>query len=448
MKSSLLLLILILITLRSPLMAETLSLKEIILLSRVNNPTLLAGENDLLSAENDRVGPILIDNTTLSGKSDFTLTEPVTLQGGSSSLDRLSGSLSVNIPVIDQLSLSTTLDSDQNISAGITLKPLNMTTNQVDSRIKWENAQNSLNHIKNNLDWDILERVLTLTLREQEIELYSALEILENEQYQATHALYLAGEATYDDYLKALDDLTSAEENSLNGREALQTASWNLWTYSGLSESYDLESISLESVETLADELNNTVKSLQEELAVSLSVLTARNALIQTEKSLDTTLRFHPDLSVSANVNGTLDSSSTIQSTLSVNLTLSNNSFNGTKKIILEANRKEKELALSQSLFESRLKNESLLATIELAEKALELAKRDEERSRILANETEILFARGERTTLEKEEVFLALTQSQIGVFERASALIKAEADYLTLFPDLDLDIMDLLTSP
>lgn len=423
------------------LSAESRSVEEIILLARENNPQLLAAENDLLSAGENLVGPILLGNSSLSVKGDYRLIEPA---GTAKTSDRLGASLSVSVPVTDQLSLSASLDDDMNYGAGIALKPLNLTANRVNSEVKLDRAKQELDYGRRSLDWTVLNLILNLALAEKEKALYDAREALENEQYLASHALYLAGDATYDDYLSAMDALTGAEEDSLNKTEALQSASKSLWTSLGLSQSYELEAIPLDRVDNLAASLDDIAQGLAGGETLFPDVAEARNSLLQAERTLETTLRFHPDLSVTANLNGNLEESSSPNGTLSVSLGLSRDSFNGTALAILEAERNEKELALEQTLFESRLEEESLLSSLELARKALDLARRDYERSKILADETALLTQRGERTILEQEEARLSLEQSEIRLYDRASSLIKAASEYILLFPQADVDLLAL----
>ncbi len=420
--------------------AESLTLSQIILRARENNPTLMEAQNTLRSAENDLTGDLRLDNSSLRASGDWSLESDK-----SSSSDNPSGSLTLTVPVIDQVSLSGSVASNQDISAALSLSPFNLTSTRISSEASYGNARASLLFTEAALDWDVLNLALALALAEKQQEVYRQLEQLENDQYEASYALYLAGDITYDDLLDAMDELTTAEDNSLAGEDSLLAARQELQTAIGLSGDFTLEELTLEETEALKETLASRIGSMQAESVSSPDVTQARNALILAQRERDITLTFQPDLSFSAGVSGNLESPSDTAGELSVSLTLSGSSFNATERDILSSEVKVKEAELSQALLEGELEKESLVSAREQAAKATETAKRDRERYQILADETSLLYGRGERTVLENTEAELQLQEAENTLFARYIGEIYASADYLGLYPESDIDLIELL---
>ncbi|MDC7224475.1 MAG: TolC family protein [Spirochaetales bacterium] len=424
-----------------PLGAESLTLSEIILLARENNPDLLEAQNSLVSAENDLMGLWRVEESSLKISSDWSPLEESSYQ---SLTDHGSGTLSLSVPLIDQISLDSSLDTDQDISAGFTVKPLNMTDDTAQSQVTLDNALTDLLYTESNLDWDVLNLALSLALAEKDEAAARAWEELENRQYQASYALYLVGDITYDELLDAMDDLTDAEDDSLAYSTARLDASQDLWAYLSHYGDNELAPPSLDETEALADRLLELAASLEESPTLSQDVSEARNELILAERDRDITLEFHPDLSFSADVSGNLTDSSETEVELSLSVTLSEGSFNKREQTILAAEVEVKKAELNRALFESEMERESLLAAIDQAEKARESAQRDLERKAVLAAETALLYEKGDRTILEKLEADLELTEAENKLFQRYTEEIGACADYLALYPQSGIDVLAL----
>jgi len=425
-----------------PAAGETLSLDEMIIMARVSNPALMEARNSLLSAESNLTGDLRLEESSLKASGSWTTEEGGTTQGSNPS-----GSLSLNVPVTDQISLSGSLSSGQDVSAAISLSPFSMTATKVSSETGYDNARTSLLVTEAAMDWDILDLGLALTLAEKEYEVTLQQEELANDQYKASYALYLAGDITYDDLLSAMDDLTSAEDSSLTAEKDLLTARQDLCAAIGSDSSIELEDMSMEEAAAFRDSLAEQVDSLSSEGAFSQSVTQARNALILAQREEKITLSFQPDLSVSAGISGNLDEPATTAGVVSVSLSLSGSSFNDTEKEILSSEVKLKETELSQALLESDLEKENLISARTQAAKATEAALRDRERYRILADETALLYERGERTILEKTEADLQLAEAENTLFSRYAAEISAASAYLGLYPESGIDPVTLLGS-
>jgi outer membrane protein TolC len=428
-----------------PATGESLTLEQIILMARENNPELLEAENNLASAENDLVGDYRWEDSSVTFSGDWDSYEDETYK---SLKEDTTGTISLSVEVIDQVSLSSSIETDGDVSTGITVQPFNMTDTTITSQTTWDNARTDLIYTQANLDWEVLNLALNLALAEKNARWAQEKEVLENDLYQASYALYLAEDITYEELLDAMDDLTDAEDDSLTYASSLLDASQGLWTYLSDYGEKELVKLTLADVEVLATRFLNQAVQPQENSVPSQAISQARNALKLAERERDITMNIHPTLSVSAELSGDLDDSSDTKAELSVSLSLSEGSFNKKEREILTAEVKVKEAELNQALYERELEKESLSDGIEQSQKASSSALRDLERKQILADETDLLFARGERTILEKKEADLDLIEAENKLFQRYTEEIEAATDYLSLFPGLGFENPSLKLDP
>lgn len=424
------------------LSGETLSLEQIILMARESNPDLLDARNDLKTAENDLVDDFRWSDSSLKLSGDWDAYEDESYQ---SMGEDGTGTLSFDVAVLDQLSLDGSVNTDSDISAGITVKPFNMTSTTLESQTTLDNAQKELLFSEAELDWDVLNLALALSLAEKNARWALAMEELESDQYQASHALYVAGDLTYEELLTAMDDLTDAEDDSLTYASEHLDASQELWSYLSHFGENTLEELTLQDGENLADRLLEELEALEDLPNQSQDVSEARNDLLEAQRDWEITWEIHPGLSVSAGLSGKLDESEETKAELSLSLTLSESSFNRVEREILAAEVEVKEAELNQALYESELDRKSLLAAVDQAKKARESAQRDLERKIILAAETALLHEQGDRTVLEKREAELEQVEAEIKLFQRYTEEVEACTDYLALYPEREIDPLELL---
>ncbi len=241
-------------------------------------------------------------------------------------LPSLGLSASANVPIIEQVGVSLSIDDSLNASLGASVNPLSHSASRTMALIAHEKAQAATveagktaatNAIKAALSWMSQQRKLE-TLR-KDVE-------LKKDAYEAAKASNAIEPdiTTTDDLVSALRAWSSARSSLLKSEASVRTALVSL--YSAIGSSADEVSLTGLELDRLEQELKTLESSLagimEGSAAPSYSLLVATLGVESDEASAAAIWAFEPDLSLGVNLGlpagGTITPSATLRFSLSL----------------------------------------------------------------------------------------------------------------------------------
>ncbi|MBI9103935.1 MAG: TolC family protein [Spirochaetales bacterium] len=405
---------------------ELKAIDEIIEYAVENNPDLETAAWNLRVARENLTGLFTFEESSLTGESSWNSTSGTIL-------DTLSGSLRLNVPVTDQISLSGSWDLQKTGSAGISVKPFNLTTKAESSRTTLLKAEVALEYLTDSLEYDTAIGVLNYLKADQGYNLQKEKALLAEKQYEAGYAQYLEGDITYQDLQDLNDDLTTAQSKEIEKQIALADSRSALILLLGPEAEFLPAPVTNIKLEELVEKQTEIIMLLGTRNGSSQTLENAAADYELSKSTLSKTLVFQPDLSISSTVGFNSTSNPTINA--SISLTISPETFDqeGREQLKEKVNLRLKEVQIEE--FKLEIQIETAIDKISAARKNAAISRTDLERKEIIYNETILLEKYGERTSLEAEDARLAYSEGELNLTEALTSIFKAQADYIALFP-------------
>jgi len=264
---------------------------------------------------------------------------PAVLKFGSSSLSTsasygqspagtflLGGSVSANVPIIEQAGLSLSIDDSLSASLGATVNPLSHSASRTLALISYEKAQAasieagkaaSINAIKAALTWMSQKRKLETLRKDVQVK---------KDAYEAAKASNALEPdvTTTDDLVSALRAWSSARSSLLRSEASERSALVSLYAAIGSSASeVSLEVLDLSTLEKELKAFESSLSGVMEgSPAQSYSLLVATLGVESEEASAAAIWAFEPDLSLGLNVGMPAGGSVTPSASLRFSLSL------------------------------------------------------------------------------------------------------------------------------
>jgi outer membrane protein TolC len=330
----------------------------------------------------------------------------------------LSITSSVNLPVIDQLAFTGSINNELKGTVGLNFSPLNFTTTSKISGIEYEVAQ--LNYISTTslVEIKTLEAALKWMAGVKTLDLLvsqaNRLEVV----YQEDKDRYNVGAITPDDVQGSLINWSEARKKVLNQRQALYSLENSLYSQlGGTKEAVGIKHISLEE---LGEIINSLLESLEGYTILPKETVAYKIASYSTEKSeitANSTWRYKPDITGSIKVAITPEGVTMDDFSASLNFSFSPGDIKNSERdrALREAEIAREEEALKLVEIEKKIGQYKYL--IEISQIESEILENDLEEAKLLYKETEILYKAGDYSELELLEKELFVKQSQINLF-------------------------------
>lgn len=402
---------------------ELSSLDEIVEYALTHNLSYRQELWEVEKARNDIEGLLRLDRTSFSFTQDIPIVEDPSTDG------EMEYSTGVTIPVIDQITLFSSINQDSDIVSGLNFSPLAHDDTKEQNIITYEKAlikaeQGALDVRKEALITALSWMDYSRQLRTREL-----LVFLKETVYEDEKVRYELGEATLDDVKEALLEWSEAQGDRTSLAQKERTARTDLYsTLQSDSSALSVSVLSMAALRQAVDELSADIDITQVESETTSEVLLAELDARSLEEVRKNTWLFEPVLNAGLSVMQSADQDLQVGATVSVSFGLD------------DFNREERdELAIDiglareqhqQTLEQSRLEYEEQLLTLEAAKASREVRNIELEQMELLKEEAEFLFDQGDMSELEFEDARITYEQAENSLF---SALVEEYTAWVNL---------------
>ncbi len=378
-----------------------------------NNTDYLSAFSQMENAKDDlKSDPLYYDSSmSLSSNisSDFSSVDSTT-------------SLSIDIPILEQLSLNGTINSDLDGNIGFVYSPLNKAESTVSNEIAYQNSSIYLNEYKESLSLEITKAYLNYLISIEELTQQENLVENMNKIYEQDKKLYDLDEISLVDLQSSLLDYNETKNNLKDYNLAVYKSKLELYELLGINKTTNMviPISDLQDVIKLTEELDTVISDKEFSVMSDYSVVEALNNIIVLEDSYDSLDLYSPTLNFSTNVSldGVVSASVLFKTSYS--------DYNGDTKETLESEielSKKKSAAIIQ-----KVQNEIdiLKRTVESDYQSIENIKMEIEQNQLVLNEAKSLLDLDEYEVLDYETLIINANNINLN-------LIKA---YITLYED------------
>jgi len=366
---------------------------------------------DVLSARNQLEGIIRLEESSLSLSSSVTE-------------DSLDNTASLALPLIDQISLNASVNSDNSSQLGLSFSPLNHSDNRAQLKINYDKAVLLAEETAVLTENQALAAALNWMSASRQLEIQSEIVQVKETVYRDEKVRYEAGEATLDDVRDALTDWTESRTALSTKQTALRSAESDL--VSQLSANLDTSTIRLITAETLLNELDRLKSTLAPDQADSSKVYTVAAAwqdVKSSQKSLSSLWLLEPELNLTGSIRFPDYTDSSAGSTWEggVQLILSLDDWQGKEKALSRQELELTTLEAGQADRESRLKLQQVMIALDNTEQNRILAGLERDQSQDLYEEAQFLYKSGDYSQAEMDDARLLYEQSRVNFFSMAA---------------------------
>ncbi len=403
--------------------AQTLdSLEDVCSYARANSLDYQTALWEALKSSRDLDGILEFEESSFSFDTSVREDEDVSANAG------------VDVPVLDQISLNASLDSDKNRAYGFTLSPLAHRDDRIQQELARQEgsaaaaqtgiaAENSA--LKAVLDW--LSAMRTVDVQ---IELTSVLESI----YRDEKVRYEAGESTLDDVRSALMDWTDAGKTLTSLQNDRSSAELSLLSALNTgADSITLPDLDSSDLERELEALQGRMKPDQADPLQSYEVLTAQIEARSLEEELKDTWLFDPDLSLTGSISTDGSGDSSWSGTLS--LSFSFQDWQSQEREELSRDLELSRLEAGQVQVEQYQALQQDLIALETTKQSCDLARLELEEAMEIYDEAEFLLERGEYSRAERDEARLDLKTAEVSLFSALADEYSAWRELLYYFP-------------
>ena len=383
------------------------SLDEIAAFGSEHNLEYKNSQINVLKAAENRTNIVKLENSSISAAGNFNNT----IQGESWRF-----SSTILVPLIEQLSLSGTIEEDLSGQVGISLKPLAHSDNRKQSEIDYNSALITAESARISVESDAMTAALNWMFESRDLQAKQVGAELAEIKYKDDKIRYDIGEITLDNLQNSLISWSEARILLSSKQQSFRNAESHL--YSSLGAGPEDISIKKLDIDTLYGFLKSIKQTMDDQQGDPLNSNAYRISLLNVysaKTSLDNTWIFDPDLNASVNLNFTSDG--TLSVTGSIGLSLSPGDY---QKNIRDIARKEFQISISeaeQSRNESKFEYEQILESLKSAEINSEISQLEYQQAQILLSEAELLQRLGDYSEIELQESQLTLSLAENALF-------------------------------
>jgi len=417
MRKNVIIIFAILLLISTAANSETIlsSLEDIASYAAEHNPDYKNSQVNVMRADDNRLGLFLFKNSSLSVNTDIY----DILKGSETELPGYTDpgySAALTLPVIEQLSLSASVDNDLNGQLSFSLKPLAHSSAQKELELNYNSsvisAEGTLISVKIDavgaaLKWMSAKRELSAADRESK---------LSEIKYKDDKVRYDLGEITLDELQDSM--ISWSEARVLMSSEEQQYKVSENQLYSTLGGGSGEVNVNMMEMETLKNALVRLKKNLDPETgtpmkqnAYLLSVLDAQSA----EIDLDNTWNFEPELSASTGL--LIDSNGNLSVEAGIKFSISPGNFQKKKRTIAQKEYQISLLETKQTLNLAKLNFEQTIDSIKSTAINSSISELKMEQAKILLSEAELLYKNGEYSELELNESQLTLDKVENSLY-------------------------------
>jgi outer membrane protein TolC len=417
------LLLLILILLSSPLASQELSsLEDIRSYALENSLDYKKAQWEAVKAGHNLEGLFTMDETSFSASSGYD-----------DSLEKWSASAGVEVPLVDQLSVNSTVYEDNSGSVGLTFTPLSHSDDRVQNDISWQKAAALADEMAVTVENSALSAALGWMNITAQLAVQEESVLVSETIYRDEKIRYEAGESTLDDVRDALVDWTEARTTLTGLQTQLRAKESDLIT--ALNVNPETVELSLLSSEDLAAELEALKSSISPEDAdpvLSHAVFSSYLDMRSVEEELDDTRLFDPELNLSSDLYFGDDNKSW---EASVTLSFSLQDWQSEERQELQTDLEISRQAASLAEQESRLLLQQARIALENTAQNREVAELEKEQVSDLYEEAQFLFELGEYSQAERDDAALSLESAEISLFSALADEYLAWREILLYLP-------------
>jgi len=404
-----------------------LTLEDIAYYGAEHNLDYKNSQINVLRADENRIGILRLNNSSISAETSIL----ENLNATTADSNRVTGlgySSTLTVPVIEQISLSASVDNNLNTQVGISLNPLSHSSTQKESELTYSRSliladgamiTAQIDTVGSALSWMSAGREFSSAKREAE---------LSETRYSDDKVRYKLGEISLDELHESL--IGWSEARVLLSTKDQQFRTSEISFYSSLGVGADKIIVNQIELEALENELlllkNNLDPQWCNALKISsylISVLEVQSA----EFNLKHTWVYEPDLSASAGL--VFDSSGNLSVEAGVQFSISPIDLQKKKRNIAEEEYEISLIEAEQSLNQAELNFEQTIESINSSAINSDISRLEMEQSGILLSEAELLYKLGEYSEIEFNEsqltqekaensLFLALTEEYLSWLE------------------------------
>lgn len=416
-----------------PLFGQSQEINQLVEEGLHNNMELQQLESSLLDQQKNQQGWILIDQSRLSLSGNWNLQEQSSSGIESNENENLTGSVSLQIPLLEQFSLSAQVNQDGQTSIDVSLTPFGGSTSSLNSQWNLIMIQEELDLRQEEISEELFLKILEYPVIQDNARLLEAQLELREAQYMAGQALYERGVISYDDLQNLSDLWLESSSKYTEGQSKLIQSDLELRTLlGGAIDELPIFMVEVDQLVEWITERDAEIKSLQESSDVYSTTLTRLSQELEvTAQELRLSPLFEPELNISAQANFDDQQSS---ASLSVTMVLSRDSFQAQERQSLKEEQQRLSREYSLESYGLDLQLEGNLQQVEIRRVAYDLAQAQFQRLTTLLEETELLFQQGDRTTLELDQARLDHQQAQASLYEAAINLLEAQGQVILLY--------------
>ncbi len=318
--------------------------------------------------------------------------------------------LSVEIPLLEQLTLDANIDTKLDGNLGFTFNPLVKAVSNVQNEVNYENTNAYLNEYRDSLSLEIAKAYINYLLAFKNVELQEQQVEHDRKVYEEERALYEFEKSTLIEVQEASLSYNESQNSILDLELSVYKAELDIYELIGINNKAELD-IPISEIGDIVDSTIENESFLEEKdfsVMSDYDVVKALNSTITLEDSYDSLAWYEPTLNLNANVS--LDGSISA----SVVFRTSYDDFN----------REEKE-DLKNDIYLSKMESTSKISKVQ--------------------NNIDLL-----ERSIESDKQFIEDIQLQIGqnnlVLDEANSLLELDAyevlDYETL--EINADKLDL----
>ncbi len=366
--------------------------------------------------------PVNLDDTTFAADRTYN---------GES--EEWNSSVTMDLPLLDQLSLNTTLTDDHSIQGGFQFTPLNHSDDRKQLKIALQKARAfaretavSVENIalSTGLNWMIQTRLL-----KNQDELVSVKESI----YSDEKIRYQAGESSLDDVREALLDWTEARSSLGELQNQVREAESELITAFGVApEDIVIPLLERTSLEMELDRIQETLLPERTEFSSRYEILSAQLEVQSGKAELTDTWLFDPDLTMNTMVDL---NDQELEWEVSLSFSFSPSDWQASRRRDLRAELDLLEQEAQQIAMQNRLSLQQALTALENAARGSEMARIERDQAEELNVEAEFLYDLGEYSEAEREDALVSYQAAEISLFSALSEEYLAWRELLLYMP-------------
>lgn len=402
---------------------ELSSLDEIVEYACSHNLSYRQDLWEVEKARDDIEGLLRLDRTS------FTFSQDVSISEDSSTDEEMEYSTGITVPVIDQITLFSSINQDSDIVSGLNFSPLAHDDTNEQNIITYEKALIEAEQAALDVRKEALTTALTWMDYSRQLHTQEFMVTLKATVYEDEKVRYELGEASLDDVKEALLEWSEAQRDRTSLAQKERTARTNLYsTLQADTSKLTVSVLSMAALRQAIDELSADIDITQAETETTSEVLLAELDTRSLEEVRKNTWLFEPVLNAGLSVMQSADQDLQVGATVSVSFGLED--FNRAERDDLAIDIGLAREQHQQTLEQSKLEYEEQLLTLEASQASREIRNIELEQMELLKEEAEFLFGQGDMSELELEDARITCEQAENSLF---SALVEEYTALLNL---------------